>query len=104
MLIDQYAGPRGTRIHTLYHNVLPRVVDVLYEEGYKIQSPEGLKQKHIVVLSNALIDQALPPPTLDMVWLAVKGWAKWVGKHDLVDFIENLAKRQTLSPESSLCE
>ncbi|MDH6147278.1 MULTISPECIES: hypothetical protein [Paraburkholderia] len=88
MLIDQFGGPYGTRIYNMYHNVLPRVVDILYENGYKIASPKGLKEKHVAVIAKAISQQGLPQQTLDMIWMAMKSWAKWVGKPTMVRPIE----------------
>lgn len=88
MLIDQFGGPYGTRIYDMYHSVLPRVVDILYENGYKISSPKGLKEKHLAVVAKAISQQGLPKPTLDMIWMAMKSWAKWVGKPAMVRPLE----------------
>lgn len=92
-LIDERGGRHGSRIFEMHHSVMPRIADMLYERGYKLGKPMGLKPKHLAIIVEIMVEQGLPIETMNLIWMEVRNWAAWIGKADMVQSLETyLAK------------
>ncbi|MGF7135873.1 hypothetical protein P3T40_007385 [Paraburkholderia sp. EB58] len=91
-LIDERGGRHGSRIFEMHHSVIPRIADMLYERGYKLGKPAGLKPKHLIVIVEIMIEQRLPIETMNLIWMEVGNWAAWIRKADMVQPLETYLK------------
>ena len=84
LLIGQFDGDHDSYSYKVHHNVLPRLVDILYERGFKLGRAENLAQRHVDVILRAVFEQGLPQETVRLVWSELGHWARWVRKGHLV--------------------
>jgi hypothetical protein len=87
-LIAQYGGTRDSYPYKVHHNVLPRLVDVLYQSGYKLAHAENLDHRHIAAIFRVIGEQGLPQQTMHLVWTELGHWARWVGKASMLQPLE----------------
>jgi hypothetical protein len=84
LLIAQFDGDLHSYSYKVHHNILPRMVDILYERGFKLRRAENLAQRHVDVIFRAVFEQGLPQETVRLVWSELGHWAWWVRKGHLV--------------------
>ncbi|QCP54540.1 hypothetical protein FAZ95_37305 [Trinickia violacea] len=91
LLIDEKGGVRKRDGHVasyrtiqVHHQVMARIVDILYERGYKLERAENLAGRHVQVLAAAIVEMGLAPKTMKSIWTELGYWADWIGKPGLV--------------------
>ncbi|WP_172160299.1 site-specific integrase [Paraburkholderia elongata] len=75
------ASYRTVQVH---HEVLSRIIDILYEEGYRLERVENLGGRHVEVIAGAIFAKGLSPRSLRSYWTEMRYWAEWIGKPGLV--------------------
>jgi hypothetical protein len=87
-LVAQFDGDPDSYSYKVHHNILPRLVDILYEQGFKLGRAENLARRHIDVIFRTVFEQGLPQETVHLVWRELGYWARWVKKGDLLHPLE----------------
>lgn len=100
MLIEQFSGGRDAYASKVHHKVFPRIVDVLYSNGCKLQRAANIKQRHVEVVFRALAEQGAPYGTWLLVWNQLNSWVCWVGKAGMLAPLESyMTKYQAGCPD-----
>jgi site-specific recombinase XerC len=68
----------------VHHQVLARIVDILYELGFKLECAENLGGRHVQALASALIELGYSPKSMQSIWTELRYWAVWIKKPGLV--------------------
>jgi hypothetical protein len=84
LLAAQLDGDRGSDSYTVYHSVLPRLVDVLHERGFKLARAENIGHRHIDVIFSAIFEQGVSQGSVRVVWCALGYWLRWTRKEHLL--------------------
>jgi hypothetical protein len=104
LLAAQLDGDRHGYCHKVHHNVLPRVVDVLYERGFKLGRAENLARRHFEAIFRALFEQGVSQTTLHVVWCELGHWARWVRKEHLLLPLETYWQQYHAPTDVTACD
>jgi integrase len=76
--------PASNRTIQIHHQVLPRIVDLLWGSGFRLERAENLGTRHVEVIAHAMISAQLAPKTMQSIWTELGYWGRWIGKPGLV--------------------
>lgn len=98
-LIERYGRVRkkdglvaSYRTIQVHHQVLPRIVDILYQRGFKLEKVENLGSRHVQVLATAIVEMGLSPKSMQSIWTELGYWADWIQKPGLVAPLKSYLK------------
>lgn len=115
--LDRIIGPHNKKAHNRKgdikrdcstatrddrESILRRIFAELYKLGFKLQSPHGLKEKHLHALAQQWEAKRLSASTLNKRFSILRVFAAWIGKRGLVRDNQEYFKDPTVLKRTSI--